>query len=52
MLSYVRRRSIELAGTPVAHYRVLNYDDLIESKLRSARPKDLLDVQELRRKRG
>lgn len=41
-----------LAGEPVAIYRVLGYDDLIASKLRSARPKDLLDVQELQRKRG
>ncbi len=44
--------SFILAGEPVALFRVLNYEDLITSKLRSARPKDLLDVQELRRKRG
>lgn len=42
----------ELAGAPVARYRVLGLDDLINSKARSARPKDMLDVQELRRKRG
>ncbi|MGV9012710.1 MAG: nucleotidyl transferase AbiEii/AbiGii toxin family protein [Flavobacteriales bacterium] len=42
----------ELAGEPVALFRVLSYEDLIASKLRSARPKDLLDVQELRRKKG
>lgn len=41
-----------LAGEPVAICRVLGYDDLIASKLRSARPKDLLDIQELKRKRG
>lgn len=41
-----------LAGEPVAIYRVLGYDDLIASKLRSARPKDLLDIQELKRRRG
>lgn len=41
----------ELAGLPVARYHVLDHEDLIASKLRSARPKDLLDVQELRRKR-
>lgn len=50
--AWARGDVAELAGTPVAHYRVLNYDDLITSKLRSARPKDLLDVQELQRKRG
>jgi len=42
----------DLGGEPVARCQVLNYEDLIESKLRSARPKDLLDVQELRRKRS
>lgn len=41
-----------LAGEPVAIYHVLSFDDLIASKLRSARPKDLLDIQELKRKRG
>ena len=33
-------------------YRVLNYETLIESKIRSGRPKDLLDIQELKRIRG
>jgi len=42
---------VELAGVPVAKYRVIALDDLIESKLKAARPKDLLDVLELRRKR-
>ncbi len=41
----------ELSGMPIARYHVLNYEDLIESKIRSARPKDLLDIQELQRKR-
>lgn len=31
---------------------VLSFSDLIESKLRSARPKDLLDIQELKRRRS
>jgi hypothetical protein len=38
-------------GFPMAKFRVLNFDDLIESKLRSQRPKDLLDIQELQRKK-
>jgi Nucleotidyl transferase AbiEii toxin, Type IV TA system len=42
---------VDLAGEPVPMYRVLSYDDLIASKLRSARPKDLLDVQELKRRK-
>lgn len=34
------------------HWRVLAYDDLITSKVRAGRPKDLLDIHELRRIRG
>lgn len=49
--AWARSEVSELAGEPVALFRVLSYDDLVASKLRSARPKDLLDVQELRRKR-
>jgi len=33
-------------------WHVLNYDDLIQSKLKSQRPKDLLDIQELQRIRN
>lgn len=50
--AWASSESTELAGEPVAIYRILGYDDLIVSKLRSARPKDLLDIQELTRKRG
>lgn len=50
--AWARSEISELAGEPVALFRVLGYDDLIASKLQSARPKDLLDVQELKRKRG
>ena len=42
----------ETRGLPLARYRVLGSADLIASKLRSARPKDLLDVQELKRIKG
>jgi hypothetical protein len=42
----------EIGGVPIARYRVLAVADLIDSKLRSARPKDLLDVHELRRIHG
>ena len=38
-------------GVPLARYRVIGRDDLIESKVRSARPKDLLDVHELKRRK-
>lgn len=50
--AWARSVASELAEQPVTLYRVLNYEDLIESKRRSARPKDLLDIQELRRRRG
>lgn len=50
--AWYRAELVELAGQPVARYRVLAYDDLVQSKLRAARPKDLLDVQELKRRKG
>lgn len=40
---------VYLIDDPNIHYRVLSYGDLVDSKLRAARPKDLLDIQELRR---
>ncbi len=36
-------------GYPLSKYMVIGYTDLINSKLKSARPKDLLDIQELKR---
>ncbi len=42
----------EINGVQVARYRVLALDDLINSKVKSARPKDLLDVLELKRIHG
>lgn len=41
----------ETSGVPLARYRVIGLDDLITSKARSARPKDLLDVHELKRRK-
>jgi hypothetical protein len=37
---------------PFVKYRVLQYADLINSKIKSGRPKDLLDIQELERLRN
>lgn len=48
--AWERSALVDLAGEPVARYHVLSLEDLVQSKLRSARPKDLLDVQELRRR--
>lgn len=42
----------QVLGEPVVRYRILSLDDLIESKIRSGRPKDLLDIQELQKLRG
>lgn len=41
-----------LNGLEVAKYRVLSYEDLINSKVKSNRPKDLLDIQQLKQLRG
>jgi Nucleotidyltransferase of unknown function (DUF6036) len=38
-----------IEGIPTLKYHVLSYNDLINSKLKAGRPKDLLDIQELRR---
>lgn len=48
------KESIEtfIEEIPVAKFRVLSYDDLIISKIKSGRPKDLLDIQELERRRN
>ena len=50
--AWSRGELAELAEQPVTRYRVIGFNDLIESKLRAARPKDLLDVHELRRRKG
>ena len=50
--AWARSETADLIGHPVTRYRVLSYDDLLASKLRAARPKDLLDVQELKRRKG
>lgn len=47
--AWSRAETTELIGQPVTRHRVLGYDDPVKSKLRAARPKDLLDVQELKR---
>lgn len=49
--AWARAETVQLAGEPVGRYRVLAYPDLVESKIRSGRPKDLLDVHELKRRK-
>jgi len=46
-----RKVSIEKGGS-ILKWRVLSYEDLIDSKIKSGRPKDFLDIQELERIRG
>ncbi len=38
-----------IKGFEMARYHVLNLEDLINSKIKSGRPKDILDIQELQR---
>ena len=38
-----------IKGNKVLKWKVLSFDDLIISKIKSDRPKDLLDVQQLKR---
>ncbi|WP_121666079.1 nucleotidyltransferase [Mesonia aquimarina] len=46
--AYKNSEIVEVDGHKLLKWRVLSYDDLIESKLRARRPKDLLDVQQLK----
>lgn len=50
--AYSSAEQTSIRGFPMAKFRVLNFDDLIASKLRSQRPKDLLDIQELQRRKN
>lgn len=47
--AYNDAESAEVAGFNLLRWRVLSFDDLIDSKIRASRPKDLLDIQELKR---
>ncbi|WP_339758870.1 nucleotidyltransferase [Algoriphagus aquimarinus] len=40
--------SVEISGNQVLRWKVLSLDDLLESKRRAARPKDFLDIQQLK----
>lgn len=45
--AYAKSEKIEIKGKKVLKWRVLSYEDLIDSKLSARRPKDLLDIQQL-----
>lgn len=40
---------VEVLDEKVLRWRVMSFDDLITSKIKAGRPKDLLDIQELKR---
>lgn len=42
-------KKVEVFDEKVLRYNVLSFDDLITSKIKAGRPKDLLDIQELQR---
>lgn len=47
--AYAEAESATVKGNPFLKWHVLSFDDLITSKAKSRRPKDLLDIQELQR---
>ncbi len=47
--AYEEAEKVDLDGNLIVRWRVLNFDDLVTSKIKASRPKDLLDIQELNR---
>ncbi|HHE64608.1 MAG TPA: hypothetical protein ENL09_01130 [Bacteroidetes bacterium] len=47
--AYEKSVIAEIEGQKILKWRVISYDDLIDSKLKANRPKDLLDVQQLQK---
>jgi len=45
--AYKESEEVEIQGLNFMKWRVLSYDDLITSKVKANRPKDLLDIQQL-----
>ena len=50
--AYDDAEEVAVKDKPLRRWRVLNFDDLIRSKERAARPKDLLDILELKKLRS
>lgn len=44
--------SCEVVSVPYGNVYFISYDDLIDEKIRAKRPKDIVDVQELRKIKG
>jgi predicted nucleotidyltransferase len=50
--AWARSEVVEIHGSNVMKWNVLSLEDLIVTKVKAGRPKDLLDVQELQRLRS
>lgn len=50
--AYESAEEVNIVGFPLKKWKVLSFDDLIESKTRAARPKDLLDIDQLRKNKA
>lgn len=48
--AYLESEEENIKGEKLLRWKVLSFDDLITSKTKSSRPKDLLDVQQLKLK--
>ena len=49
--AYEEAEVVTINKRPLLRWHVLSFEDLITSKVKSGRPKDLLDIQELKRLR-
>ena len=47
--AYASSIRVTRPDSPLHYWQVLAYDDLVTSKVKAGRPKDLLDIQELQR---
>jgi len=47
--AYQKAEEVTIKGETFLRWRVLSFEDLITSKIKSSRPKDLLDIQQLKK---
>ncbi len=50
--AYEDAEEVTIVGFPLKRWKVLNFEDLIESKRREARPKDFLDIDQLKKNKA
>ncbi|NCP46012.1 MAG: hypothetical protein GW818_06230, partial [Flavobacteriales bacterium] len=46
--AYADSEKVEINGEKLLRWNVLSFNDLITSKIKAGRPKDLLDIQQLK----